>query len=73
MVYIWHIKASPEIYAMSYSEALEHLRISGNYVETDSWKMKGGYSIAPIRNKLWQSLQPYRMTRGKWRERLERP
>lgn len=73
MVYIWHVKTSVEIYAMNYSEALNHLTISGNYTETDSWKNKGGYTIAPIRNKLWDSLQPYRMTKGRWRDRLERP
>ncbi len=75
MVYVWHIRRQDDvqIYAMNYAQALHHLTMAGGYTQTESWLEKGGYSIAPVRNKLWESLQPFRMSKGMWRERLERP
>ena len=74
MVYVWHVRQSNqvEIYAMTYAEALAHLIASGRYSQTDSWNIKGGYTIAPVRNRLWDSLQPFRMRPGQWKSRLER-
>ncbi len=75
MVYIWNVRRDVEaqIYAMSYAEALNHLTISGPYTQSKSWLEVGGYDMAPAQNsKMWQSLQPYRMTKGTWRQRLER-
>jgi len=75
MVYIWNVRQSAdvEIYAMSYAEALNHLTVSGPYTTSSSWKDKGGYDMAPARNStMWKSLQPFRMTKGMWKERLER-
>ncbi len=36
LVYVWHVRSSTdvEIYAMTYSEALEHLKLCGNYMQT---------------------------------------
>lgn len=74
MVYVWNVKsaADVEIYAMTYPEALSHLTASGGYTKTDSWNIKGGYTMAPVRNKLWEGLQQFRMRPGLWRGRLER-
>jgi hypothetical protein len=58
---------------MSYAEALNHLTISGPYTQSKSWLEMGGYDMAPAQNsRMWQSLQPYRMTKGMWKKRLER-
>jgi hypothetical protein len=76
MVYIWNVRRSAdiEIYAMSYTEALNHLTTSGPYTNSKSWIEMGGYDMAPAQNsKMWDSLQPFRMQKGMWRERLERP
>jgi len=75
MVYIWNVRkiSDVEIYAMNYEEALNHLTISGPYTTSDSWTKKGGYDMAPAHNsKMWESLQPFRMTKGMWRSRLAR-
>jgi hypothetical protein len=71
MVYVWHVKTNVEVYAVSYPQALAHLTSQGGYTQTDSWNVKGGYSIAPVRNRLWDTLQPFRMTPGTWRNRLQ--
>jgi hypothetical protein len=73
LVYVWNVRKTNdvEIYAMTYAQALTHLTANDKYTKTNSWTIKGGYSIAPVRNRLWESLQPFRMSRGKWRSRLE--
>jgi hypothetical protein len=76
MIYIWNVRkyADVEIYAMSYAEALNHLTSTGPYTQSKSWLEQGGYDMAPrLNNKMWDSLQPFRMTNGLWRDRLSRP
>src|ERR1035437_4272200 len=77
MVHIWHVKqpSAVEIYAMSYAEAKNLLEKTSTYAQTKTWNNPmGHYDTAPIRSStpLWKSLQPFRMGKGKWRERLER-
>jgi len=77
MVHIWHVKQSSavEIYAMSYAEAADLLTRTSTYAQTKSWnKPMGHYDTAPIltTSTLWKSMQPFRMGKDKWRERLER-
>jgi len=78
MVHIWYVKQSSrvEIYAMSYAEAKDLLERTSTYATTKTWKKPmGHYDTSPIlsNSKLWKSLQPFRMTKDKWQERLERP
>jgi hypothetical protein len=78
MVHIWHVKQSSafEIYAMSYAEAKNLLLQTSTYATTATWlKPMGHYDTSPVNSNstLWKSLQLFRMDKGKWRERLERP
>jgi hypothetical protein len=77
MVHAWHVKQSQdvEIYAMSYTEAVELLTTTSTYATTATWKKPmGHYDTSPVRNNsmLWNRLQPFRMGQGKWKERLQR-
>jgi len=76
MVHIWYVKKSSdvEIYAMSYAEAEGLLTASSTYAKSNSWmKPMGHYDISPVPKELQKSLQPFRMTKGMWRDRLKRP
>lgn len=73
MVYVWNVKSKFQIYAMNYTEA-EHLLSIGktDHAQSDSYKKKGFYHTVPSKDLL-EALEPFLMTQGKWRERLERP
>lgn len=67
LVYIWYVgTAKPvEIYAMTYSEALTIATARG-WTKTASWN-KGHYADTRVGAEVVELLQPYRMTRERWK------
>jgi len=69
-VYIFHARsAKPQIYAMTYDQAVAILRDRG-HCESKSWKEKGGYTLVPG-PKVRTLLEPYHATPERWRALLE--
>ena len=69
MVYAWHVSTDkPELYALTYSEAVALLDQRG-HTKRASWTEKGGWSLNV--NDLWRKmLSPYRMQPEMWRAKI---
>jgi hypothetical protein len=72
VAYVWHAKGAsePEIYALSYEEALQIVR-SKPYRNSKSWNEDGGYSVTHSGAELKEMLKDHRMTPDKWHQRLQ--
>ncbi|HWE87468.1 MAG TPA: hypothetical protein VG267_21155 [Terracidiphilus sp.] len=71
IAYVWraHSPSETSVYALTYEEALQIIRAKG-YVNTVSWKEKGGYSVTNAGTELKQMLAPFRMTPERWQTKL---
>ncbi len=71
VAYVWHIH-DPDTtvtYALTYKEALIVARKCWARARSASWK-RGRYSTSRPSQKLRGLLEPYRMTEGKWWEKI---
>lgn len=71
VTYVWHAHnpAESEVYALTYSEALEIVK-KKPYMTSKSWKEDGGYSVTHAGAELKEMLRAYRMTPKTWHQRL---
>lgn len=72
LAYVWNARGPEEssVYALTYGEALRIVESKG-YVRSDSWVKEGGYSVTHAGAELLEMLEPYRMTRERWQQRLQ--
>jgi hypothetical protein len=72
LVYIWNARGSEEssVYALTYEEALRVLEAKG-YSKTKSWIKEGGFSVTHAGSELKDLLEPFRMTRDRWQQKLQ--
>ncbi len=72
LAYVWHAQhpAESSIYALTYSEALRIIESKG-YAKSPSWNDEGGYSITHAGLELKKLLEPYRMTRERWQQKMQ--
>lgn len=70
IAYVWHLDRSEDVvtFALTYDEACRVLQEMG-YANTTSWE-RGNYVNNEPGVELRRLLEPYRMTPGKWRERI---
>jgi hypothetical protein len=72
IAYVWNAQ-TPErsdVYALTFDDAMQVMDKKG-YSKTDSWTKGGRYFVRDAGVKLKEILKPYRMTREKWREKLQ--
>ena len=48
-------------YLLPHDELVKHVRINTNWMNTQSWIARGGYSAAKPNRKLWAALEPYKL------------
>lgn len=71
LVYVWNARGPEEssVYALTYGEALRVLEAKG-YSKTESWIKEGGFSVTHAGSELKNLLEPFRMTRDRWQQKL---
>lgn len=71
LVYVWRIMDPPraEIYALTFPECLE-IATGFGWTKTTSWTDKGRYVSNKPGPKVLSALEPFRMTRASWADRL---
>lgn len=69
--YVWGLQNEDclSTYALTQNEAT-HVASEMGYADTDSWKVNGYYATTRPSQKLLVLLEGYRMTPGKWREKV---
>lgn len=72
IAYVWNVQnpERSEVFALTFEEALEILKIKG-YLSTDSWTKGGRYYVRDAGQELREYLAKYKMTRDRWLEKLQ--
>ena len=69
MVYAWYVSNdSPQLYALTYSEA-EALLSKRGHTKKPTWTVKGTWSLR-VNDPWLRMLSPYRMQPDKWRKKI---
>jgi hypothetical protein len=72
LAYVWNAgdPAKSSVYALTYREALKIFE-KKPYVKSDAWLKDGRYTVVHAGAELKEMLEPYRMTRDRWQQRLQ--
>lgn len=72
LAYVWNA-ADPQkssVYALTYREALRIVE-DKPYAKSEAWVKDGRYTVVHAGAELKEMLEPYRMTRDRWLQRLQ--
>lgn len=71
IAYVWNVNTPDrsEIYVLTFEDAVEVLE-KKKYAQTESWTKAGRYFVRDAGEELKEHLEPFRMTRERWQEKL---